>query len=203
MRIRNLLITLTTCFIASRSLAQNDVGQYAKYRPFAIYAGVGPGFFFNNVVVFKDDVNPWGYQFSFRFMWEPKNSFLSLGIETGYYRIYSASSDVKTALSPQPIPVKVTNSIVPFLFIVSMKFSKEFYASWSMGQSIKYNIIDAPNNPYDLNSHTVSLADFAATVGYRFKQKERISYAVEFKGFYSSKYANGTIALLFIVGFRL
>ena len=147
MRIRNLLITLTTCFIASRSLAQNDVGQYAKYRHFAIYAGVGPGFFFNNVVVFKDDVNPWGYQFSFRFMWEPKNSFLSLGIETGYYRIYSASSDVKTALSPQPIPVKVTNSIVPFLFIVSMKFSKEFYASWSMGQSIKYNIIDAPNNP--------------------------------------------------------
>ncbi len=93
MHIRNLIIAASTCLIASRSLAQNDEGQYTKYRHFAIYAGVGPSYFFNNLTTFKDDVNPWGYEFSFRFMWEPKGSFVSLGFETGYYRIYSVERD--------------------------------------------------------------------------------------------------------------
>jgi hypothetical protein len=196
MRIRNLIIIVSTCLIASQSFAQNDEGQYAKYRHFAIYAGVGPSYFFNNLVAFKQDVNTLGYEFSFRFMWEPRGSFLSLGFETGYYRIYSASST-------QPINAKVTNSEVPLQFVVSMKFSKQIYASWSMGQSIQYNKVSAPDNPNNFNNHITSLADFTATFGYRFVQKERISYAAEFKGYYSSAYANGTIALVFIVGFRL
>ena len=196
MRIRNLMIVLCTSLIASHSLAQNDDGQYKKYRHFAIYAGVGPSYFFNNLTVFKNDVNTLGYEFSFRFMWEPRGSFLSLGFETGYYRIYSVSSS-------QPINAHVTNSEVPLQFVVSMKFSKQFYASWSMGQSLQYNIVSAPDNPNNFNNHITSLADFTATVGYRFVQKERISYAAEFKGYYSSAYANGTIALVFIVGYRL
>ena len=196
MRIRNLMIVLCTSLIASHSLAQNDDGQYKKYRHFAIYAGVGPSYFFNNLTVFKNDVNTLGYEFSFRFMWEPRGSFLSLGFETGYYRIYSVSSS-------QPVNAHVTNSEVPLQFVVSMKFSKQFYASWSMGQSLQYNIVSAPDNPNNFNNHITSLADFTATVGYRFVQKERISYAAEFKGYYSSAYANGTIALVFIVGYRL
>ncbi len=72
-----------------------------------------------------------------------------------------------------------------------------------MGQSLQYNIVKAPDNPNNFNNHITSLADFTATVGYRFIQKERISYAAEFKGYYSSQYANGTIALVFLVGYRL
>jgi putative flippase GtrA len=196
MRIRNLIIIVSTSLIATRSLAQNDQNQYKKYRHFAIYAGVGPSYFFNNLTVFKNDVNSLGYEFTFRFMWEPKGSFLSLGFETGYYRIYTVSAT-------QPVNAKVTNSEVPLQFVVSMKFSKQLYANWSMGQSIQYNKVSAPDNPNNFNNHLTSLADFTATVGYRFIQKERISYAAEFKGYYSSAYANGTIALVFIVGFRL
>jgi hypothetical protein len=196
MHIRNIIIAVSASLIASRSLAQNDEGQYKKYRHFAIYAGVGPSYFFNNLTVFKNDVNSLGYEFSFRFMWEPRGSFVSLGFETGYYRIYSVTST-------QPVNAKVTNSEVPLQFVVSMKFSKQFYANWSMGQSLQYNIVKAPDNPNNFNNHITSLADFTVTVGYRFIQKERISYAAEFKGYYSSQYANGTIALVFIVGYRL
>lgn len=203
MRIRNLIIAFSTSLIASRSLAQNDQNQYVKYRHFAIYAGVGPSYFFNNLVAFKNDVNTLGYEFSFRFMWEPKGSFVSLGFETGYYHIYSASSTIYSDSSTQPINAKVINTEVPLQFVVSMKFSKQIYANWSMGQSIQYNKVSVPDNPNNFNKHIVSLADFSATFGYRFLQKERISYAVECKGYYSSQYANGTIALLFIVGFRL
>jgi hypothetical protein len=196
MRIRNLIIVFLAGMVVNHAMAQTEQTSPEKYRHFVIYVGAGPSYFFNNVVTFKDGVNPWGYEISARFMWEPRNSFLSLGFETGYFRIYSATAS-------EPVNAKVTNSEVPLLFVVSMKFSKEIYANWSMGQSLQYNIVDAQNNPNNFNNHLVSLADFAATVGYRFKQKERISYAVELKGYYSSQYANGTIAILFIAGFKL
>jgi hypothetical protein len=199
MRIRKSLITAAICFIALHSMAQSD--QPEKYRKFSLYAGVGPSYFFNNLTVFKNDVNCFNYSFSFRAMWEPRHSFLSLGIETGYYRLYTVSSTVTNGTQTTNATVK--NSSIPIQLCVSMKFSPKLYANWSMGQSILISSVNAPGTTGNFNSHSTSLSDFSATLGYRFIQKARISYAAEFKGYYSSSYANGTIALLFIVGFKL
>jgi len=195
MRIITLLLALTICLTWSRSLGQTTEKPPAKYRHFAIYAGMGPSYFFNNLVTGKNYVNSFQYALSARIMWEPRNSFLSLGIETGYYRLYSVNA-------PPPVNAKIVNASVPILFSISMKFPLKLYATWSMGQSFQYNTVIVPNNPHNFNNHVVSLADFSATVGYRFIQKARISYAAELKGYYSSSYANGTIAALFIVGYK-
>ena len=199
MRIHRLIFILCMSLLAGRSMAQSD--QMEKYRKFAVYAGVGPSYFFNNLKAFKNDVNSFNYAISARVMWEPEHSFLSLGFETGYFRLYTANSAV--TVGGVSTNAHVSNSSVPLQFVVSMKFSKEFYADWAMGQSITFNQVDAQGVETNHNATTWSLADFSATVGYRFIQKARISYAAEFKGFYSSSYANGTIALLFIVGYRL
>ncbi len=195
MRIYKLLIAVTFCFLTGRSFAQNGEGETGKYHKFSIYAGAGPSYFFNNLVILKDGVSSFKYAISARFMWEPQHSFVSLGFETGYYRLYSVkSTDPKG---------DVTNSAVPLLFVASMKFSKKIYVNWSMGQSLNYNKISNTDSAYNFNSSYLSTADFAVTVGYKFVQKPTISYAAELKGFYSSKYDNETIAILFIVGFRL
>lgn len=200
MRIHKIVIAFSFCFVVSRSMAQTD--QTDKYRQFAVYAGAGPSYFFNNLQLFSENVKPWQYAISARFMWEPPHSLLSLGIETGYYRLYSVTDNVMDS-SGQVTQAHVTNTSIPIMFVVSMKFSKKFYADWAMGQSISFNKVSAEGLNTNHNASTWSLSDFTATVGYRFVQKERISYAVEFKGFYSSYYENATIALLFIVGFRL
>jgi hypothetical protein len=168
----------------------------AKYRKFVVYAGVGPGYFFNNLVTFKDQVKPFQYAFSARIMWEPQHSNLSLGFQTGYYRLYSVSTT-------QPVEAQITNSTVPIMFVVAMKLPKGFYGQWAMGQSVTYNKVDAQGVQGNHDAKTWSLADFEATLGYRFVQKPRISYAVELKGFYSSGYDNKTLALLFVAGYRL
>ncbi len=193
MRIHKLILVVSFCFLASQSMGQS--AQTAKYRKFSVYAGVGPSYFFNNLQILKDEVNSFQYAFAARFMWEPEHSFLSLGIETGYYRLYNVNNAKPKA--------DVSNSSVPILFDVSMKFSEKFYATWGMGQSITFNNVSNTDSNYNFNASTWSLSDFEATLGYRFTQKERISYAVELKGFYSSGYQNTTIALLFIVGFKL
>ncbi len=203
MRIKTLIIAVSTCFIASHGLAQNGEGETGPYHKFAIYAGAGPSYFFNNVILGKNQVNSLGYAISARVMWEPEHSFLSLGIETGYFRLYSGSGTISDSASGQQSNVHVTNSSIPIQFVVSMKFTKQLYANWAMGQSITFNQVSASGITTNHNATTWSLADFTATVGYRFMQKTRISYAAELKGFYSSSYANSTIAAVFIVGYRL
>jgi hypothetical protein len=195
MRIYKLLIALIFCFLTGKSFAQNGEGEMGKYHKFSVYAGAGPSYFFNNLVILKDGVSSFKYAISARIMWEPQHSFVSLGFETGYYRLYSVKSTVPKG--------DVTNSAVPLLFVASMKFSKKIYVNWSMGQSLNYNKISNTDSAYNFNSSYLSPADFAVTVGYKFVQKPTISYAAEVKGFYSSKYDNETIAILFIVGFRL
>jgi len=195
MRIYKLLLALLFSFVAGKSFAQNGEGETGKYRKFSIYAGAGPSYFINNLVILKDGVSSFKYAISARFMWEPQHSFVSLGFETGYYRLYSVKST-----SPKG---DVTNSAVPLMFVASMKFSKKIYVNWSMGQSLNYNKISNTDSAYNFNSSYLSTADFAVTFGYRFVQKEKISYIGEIKGYYSSKYENATIAILFIVGFKL
>ena len=195
MRIHKLLVALLFCFVTARSIAQNGEGETGKYHKFSVYAGAGPSYFINNLVILKDGVSSFKYAISARFMWEPQHSFVSLGFETGYYRLYSVKST-----NPKG---DVTNSAVPLMFVASMKFSKKIYVNWSMGQSLNYNKISNTDSAYNFNSSYLSPADFAVTVGYKFVQKPTISYAAEVKGFYSSKYDNETIAILFIVGFRL
>jgi hypothetical protein len=200
---KKIIVAAFTCFIACHGLAQNGEGETGPYHKFAVYGGVGPSYFFNNLIIFKNQVNSFGYAFSARVMWEPQHSFLSIGIETGYFRLYTASGTISDSLSGQQSNVHVSNSSIPIQLVISMKFSKQIYANWAMGQSITFNQVSASGITTNHNASTWSLADFTATVGYRFIQKTRISYAAELKGFYSSSYSNGTIAAVFIVGYRL
>ncbi len=200
---KKIIVAAFTCFISCHGLAQNGEGETGPYHKFAVYGGVGPSYFFNNLIIFKNQVNSFGYAFSARVMWEPQHSFLSIGIETGYFRLYTASGTISDSLSGQQSNVHVSNSSIPIQLVISMKFSKQIYANWAMGQSITFNQVSASGITTNHNATTWSLADFTATVGYRFIQKTRISYAAELKGFYSSSYSNGTIAAVFIVGYRL
>lgn len=195
MRIHRLFIALLFCFVTGKSFAQNGEGETGKYHKFTIYAGAGPSYFINNLEILKEGVSAFKYAISARLMWEPQHSFVALGFETGYYRLYSVKSTIPKG--------DVTNSAIPLMFVASMKFSKKIYVNWSMGQSLNYNKISNTDSAYNFNSSYLSPADFAVTFGYRFVQKPTISYVGEIKGFYSSKYDNETIAILFIVGFRL
>ena len=73
-----------------------------KRDKFAFYAGIGQNMYFNNLVLAKDNVNPLNYSIAGRIMWEPEH-LLSIGIESGYYRLYSVTF-------PEQAEVKISNS---------------------------------------------------------------------------------------------
>lgn len=189
-----LFAVIMSCFFTSVLSAQSDSNAPTKQHKFFLYGGVGPNVYFNNLVIAKSYVHPFNYSFAGRIMWEPGH-LLRLGIETGYYRMYSVSDKSQQG-------VDISNSIIPFQLVVSMKFLKNFYANFSSGQSLLINKVTTPEKG-KINSTSYSLGDFGLAVGYRRQIKERIFLSAETMLFYSSQLNDKNIALLFMVGYAL
>jgi len=195
------LLSLTKIFIGVlmccsilQASAQNENVPAKKNRRYTVYGGIGPSYYFNNLVIGKQGVHEFGYSVVGRFMWEPEY-FLSLGFETGYFRLYSADYATGTNTA------HITNSIVPIQLIISMKFLKNYYCNFSMGQSILINKVTTTVSG-NFDATTISLGDFGLTAGYRRTISERFYLATELKGYYASKLDDKNIALAFLAGYR-
>jgi hypothetical protein len=173
-----------------QGFAQSDQNKKNKLRHFTFYGGVGPNFYFNNLVLAKDQVNVLNYSVVGRIMWEPEYR-LSLGLETGYNRLYTIHTS----------GVHIINGAVPIQFVISMKFLKSFYGNFSYGRSILINKVSSTTYG-NLDATAVSLADVTLTVGYKRKLNERISLGSELKYYYASKANDNNLALVFICGYH-
>jgi hypothetical protein len=177
-------------------MSQTITAQQAKKHPFSIYAGFGPNIYFNNLVVAKNHVNVFNYSFVGRFMWEPEH-FLSLGLETGYNRLYTVSVSSATDGSAH-----IINTAIPIQIVVSMKFLQRCYFNFSMGQSILLNHATSSNNG-DFSATSWSFADIGAALGYRYHLNKRFSIGGEAKFFYSTHLNDKNLALVFMAGYNL
>ncbi len=166
-----------------------------KKHKYTLYMGVGPNYYFNNLVLAKDYVRELNYSFVTRFMWEPE-FFVSLGFETGYNKLYTVKGDPAATNG-----AKIVNASIPIQFIISMKFLKDFYGNFTMGQAIRLNKVTT-NASGDYNASNFSLGDYGIGVGYKKIISQRISLGTELKGFYSSKLDDTNMALLFMAGYR-
>jgi len=188
------LSAVILCFFVTTILAQESTAAKPRKHKFTLYAGAGPNVYFNNLALAKDYVKEINYSFAGRFMWEPEHN-LSLGIESGYYCLYTV--DFK-----EQSDVNIKNAAIPIQLVVCMKFLKHFYFSFASGQSILMNDITQTLNG-DISASTISLGDFAGSLGYKWDLKERFSLGAETKFFYASKLNDKNLALLFMVGYHL
>ena len=188
-------VTFLCCVVATAN-AQTTAATQPKAHRWAVYGGIGPNYYFNNLEVAQTKVTELNYSFVARLMWEPE-FFLSLGFETGYNRLYSLSAD-----NPNTGTVSIVNAAVPIQLVVSMKFSKYLYGSFNMGQSILYNNVST-SKLGNFDASVVSLGDFAASFGYKRPVSDRFLIGAELKGYYSGKLDDKNIALVFMGGYRL
>ncbi len=180
------VLVLTTVFVN----AQDEMPE--KRHRNSVYLGVGPNYYFNNLVAFKNEVNEFNYSFVGRYMWEPEH-LLSIGFETGYYRLYN----IKFNGANHTV---IRNSAIPFMLVVGTRFLKNYYFNFAIGRSMLINDIttDADGN-YDAS--VLSLADFNTTVGYKKRLNDRFSLSSELKWYYASKASDMNLALAFVVGY--
>lgn len=188
-------IAIFFCMTTMSLFAQvNNPTQVKKHR-LAFYAGIGPNFYFNNLVINKAQVDPWNKSLVIRFLWEPQH-FISLGIESGYYRLYTYEYTAQNLG-----PAEVSNFAIPVQLVASMKFLKSYYANASVGQSYMINQFTSPEQG-NFKAARWSLADFGITLGYKYRFKNRISLGAEMKFFHAAKYNDNNMALVFMAGFN-
>jgi hypothetical protein len=187
------MLGLLICLSPFKTSAQTESSS-RKNRHFVFYGGVGPNYYFNNLVLAKDHVNEFNYSFAGRIMWEPEY-FLSLGLESGYYRLYTVNIS-------QPTTVHIANSAIPIFAVVSMKFLKKFYANFSFGRSVLLNRVSTTDYG-NFNANSISLADMALTLGYKRPLTDKISLGGETKFYYSSSANDKNLAILLMCSYRL
>ena len=175
--------------------AQTEGAVPAKNHRWTLYGGIGPNYYFNNLELGKNKVSELNYSFVTRLMWEPEY-FLSLGLETGYNRLYSLDADIPKT------HIHIVNVAIPIQLVISMKFLKNYYCNFNMGQAFLMNNVTT-SNAGTYHASVLSLGDFAATVGYRKKVSDRFFLGTELKAYYSAKLDDKNLSLLFMTGYRL
>jgi hypothetical protein len=176
--------------------AQVDNQTPAKKHRLSIYAGIGPNYYFNNLVINKEQLQPWNKSLALRIIWEPQH-FISLGLESGYYQLYTYEYTAQNLG-----PAMVTNIAIPIQLVASMKFLKNYYANASVGQSYLVNQFTSSEQG-KFNSASWSLADYGITAGYKYRLSNRISLCAEAKFFHAAKFNDNNMAIVFLAGFKL
>jgi hypothetical protein len=171
---------------------KNDASQ--KSRRYSVYLGAGPSYYFNNLVTGKDLVNEFNYSFSGKIMWEPEHR-VSVGIETGYYRLYTANTGGQAS-------VHISNIAVPVHLAVSVNLVKAYYFEFSLGPSFLTNKVHSDLYG-DFDGSSISLADMSGSLVYKSILNKRLSLNIGPKFFYSSHLNDKNIALLAMVGYKL
>lgn len=176
------LLCLTVNFIFLNLSSQKD---------FSTQLAFGPNYYFNNLEIFKDNLDPINYSFYGKIMWNTRYR-LSFGIESGYIRLYRLndfSAGAKSEIHMTAIPVHAA---------IEMKLNKQFYANFSFGPSFIRNKITSTKG--EQITHTFSLSDVSFGLGYRHQFKNEMFVGVETKFFYSSKSEDRNIAVPVFVG---
>ncbi len=143
-------------------------GQDRKPNNWSIGAGVGWFHYINTLDIGKDlaKTNQVGY--TFRFMWEPEHR-LSMGIESGYYTIYSLERPAGTAKL----------SAIPLLLSFRIRLLPELYLAGGPGMTIMYSDVSVLNSTS--TSNFLSLANLHVSAMYRKKINDRFDIGGEVK----------------------
>ncbi len=165
--------------------------QLISQKDFSFQLAAGPNYYFNNLEIFKENLNPINYSIYSKLMWNTRYR-LSFGIESGYIRLYRLN-DFTTGLNSE-----ITMTAIPVHAAIEMKFSSKLYATFSFGPSFfRNNII---SNKGEQSTHTFSTADISFGLGYRHTFKNHLFIGAESKFYYSSKSEDRNITLPVFVG---
>lgn len=180
------LIVWMCAIMGSTSLLHS---QYTK--PFSLQLSAGPNYYFNNLVLFHDNVKPLNYSAYTQVLWNTQYR-LSFGLEAGYIRLYRVGD---LGFDPS---AGADMTAVPIHMVIKMRIYSHFYGQGSFGPSfLTNNLYSAQLNQ---KNSAVSIADMSLGVGYRHPINERFYIGGECRFFYSSKSEDRNLALPFFIG---
>lgn len=175
-----LLIALVLLFTASFSWAQKkDSLHKAKLNHYSLTLGVGWSHFINNLENFDGNMHNNFVGFTGKFYWEPEHR-LSLGLETGYYRLFQVTNQISSDVS-----VKGSRVVVPLLLLVRMRIVDNFYLGTGMGLAVVTNKVFGAGSTVKTKSWSMSNVELSAS--YIYPLMKHLQVGGELKGYRFNK----------------
>jgi hypothetical protein len=165
-----------------------------KDQFYSLSAEAGAGYAYFLTDLDNPDLNQGGYSGTFRVMWHPEH-LLSLGIETGYWRLYSLEGSISTAEYGSTTS-EVSMISVPVMGVFSMKVFPEMLPDLEIKFLTGILLLTNNINAYGVeqNSSLMSIG-FAGAATYLVPLNDIISLGGELKYHYISKIQDADLSL--------
>lgn len=190
-----LLILLMTCSHAS-------YGQgLEKSRSIRLELGGGLGHYFNTFTnVLDEDVINNRPSFSGKLLWQPEYR-LSLGIESGYYFLYSTTR-IQTDIGTEKLTSRL--KVVPIFLSLSMRLVNHLNINFGTGLAdMIYTLNAAKTKSEKVVGTTYSMSNYTTGFTYSYQLGKKISLGAEFKYLYLRKTDDSHVSLLINISYNI
>jgi len=140
---------------------------------YSLTVGLGWAHYINTLVIGKDQATINSLGVSLKFFWEPEHR-LSLGLETGFYRLYKVKANSAAGDAGQ-----ATMSALPLLLDIRMRIVDHFYLSAGAGLAVMFNKVTGIDTK--INSNILSLSNYQFSGSYLYPLKKHWLVGGEFK----------------------
>lgn len=168
-----LFILLSGMTLFNPLFSQENNKKSEKLNHYSLALGLGWTHYINTLEIGKEQAKTNSPGVSFRFFWEPEHR-LSLGLETGYYRLYKVSGKTYTDVSGN-----VTMTALPFMLTVRMRVVDKLYLSAGAGVAAMFNKISGIDT--QINSTILSMSNYQFSASYIIPFKDRLRFGAEAK----------------------
>jgi hypothetical protein len=156
-RKRILLPVLLVCFTFVAFAQQKDSVK-VRLNHYSFSLGAGWTHYINNLENGDQNLKNNFVGFTGKFFWEPEYR-LSLGLETGYFKLFKVSNEIKPDTT-----VEISRTVVPMLLLVRMRVVDNLHISAGVGLAFITNKSSGVGQ--EIVTKTTSLANFELAATY-------------------------------------
>jgi hypothetical protein len=192
---KTILIIAMVLLAGSFVQASKKDSTKVSLNHYSLTVGAGWVHFINNLEIGKDaaDINSLGV--SLKFFWEPEH-LLSLGLETGFYRLYSLKSKSYTDLTGQ-----ASMSAMPFFLNIRMRVVDNFYLTAGAGLTLMFNKVTGIGDK--VTATILSMSNYQLSGSYLYPLSKHWLVGGEFKVLYFGKANDWLYSVQAVCAFKL
>ena len=189
------VFSLVLVFLSLVVFSQQKDSVKVRLNHYSFTIGAGWTHYINNLENYDQNMKNDFAGVSFKFFWEPEHR-LSLGLETGYYKLFKITNQVN-----QDTSVQIDRSLVPLLLLVRMRIVKNVYLGAGMGISFITNKVSGAGQ--EIKTTMNSLANFELSGSYIYPLSKHWLVGGELKVFHSGTLEDWIYSVQALCAFRL
>ncbi|MEI6888955.1 MAG: hypothetical protein ACOYM0_05365 [Bacteroidales bacterium] len=191
---KKITVIILFCLLACFNVRSQEGNSRVTHFSLAIGAGWSH-YFANMDLVPARNVHKEFIGTSFQFMWEPEYR-LSLGLETGLYRIFKVDS-----VLTKEYTMDSRMYMIPLLLVIRMRIVDHFYLSVAPGLAIQ--LLQIRGIGETISSTQYSFANFEACASYLYPLSKRFVVGCEARFFYIGATNDNIMSLNAVFALRL